>query len=351
MPHDRRAFVSLPLLAFVGWLALAAAGGLRAQQPAGGDPIAQLREIVNRETLDAAAATARARDVAAWLDATKDRELGEHAVLRLVAGTLVADADAKRRAARELVDWFRTHDAVPFPGFAEPAGRAVLFDVVHRADAGAWAECEELLPVLLRAYAEHRSVFWLLGRRGRDAGTPEGTQFLQQRVIPALLADHTLDDAERVQVLRQLYRVDYTGPKPFTDIAGPTLDGATVRTADHRGRVLLVDYWATWCQPCLLALPGVVAAHRRFHTSGLDVVTISIDEQGARARVVAKVAELELPFPVVFDGKGWKSELAVANKVLAVPATFLIDRKGRVRFTGLEGEELSRRIAELLAEQ
>jgi peroxiredoxin len=272
-------------------------------------------------------------------------------VLRLVASTYVADADSKRRAGRELVEWFRSHDAVPVPGFAEPAGRAVMFDVVHRADAGAWAECEELLPVVLRAYANHRSVFWLLGRRGRDARTPEGTQFLHQHVIPALLADHTLDDADRVHILRLLYRVDYTGPKPFADVAGPTLDGSTVRTADHRGRVLLVDYWATWCQPCLLALPGVVKAHRRFHTDGFDVVAISIDDADARARVAKKVAELELPFPVVFDGKGWKSELALANKVLAVPATFLIDRKGRVRFTGLEGEELPRRIEELLAEK
>jgi peroxiredoxin len=231
------------------------------------------------------------------------------------------------------------------------AGRAVLFDVVQRANGGAWQECEELLPVLLRAYPEHRSVYWLLGRRGRDAGTPEGTQFLQQRVIPALLADHALDDAERVQVLRQLYRVEYTGPKPFTDVAGTTLDGATVRTADHRGRVLLVDYWATWCQPCLQALPGVVAAHRRFHDAGFDVVTISIDDAKDRARLVAKVAELQLPFPVLFDGKGWKSEIAVANKVMAVPAAFLIDRKGRVRYTGLEGDELPRRIEELLAEK
>ncbi len=350
MPHDRLASVPQPWIVFAAAIALATAA-LRAQQADAGDTVARLREISNREPLDEAAAAARARDAAAWLDAAKDRALGELDVLRLVAATFVPDADAKRRAARELVDWFRTHDALPVPGFTEPAGRAVLFDVVHRANAGAWSECEELLPVVLRAYPEHRSVFWLLGRRGRDAGTPEGAQFLQQRVIPALLADHALDDAERVQLLRQLYRVEYTGPKPFTDVVGPTLDGATVRTADHRGRVLLVDYWATWCQPCLLALPGVVAAHRRFHDDGFDVVAISIDDERARPRVAAKIAELELPFPVVFDGQGWKSELAVANKVLAVPATFLIDRKGRVRFTGIEGEELQQRIAELLAEK
>lgn len=350
--HDVRCvLVPFSLLAFVSVIALGEVAGLRAQQADGTDPVALLREIVKREVPDESAAAARARDAAAWLDATKDRDLDELAVLRLVAGTLVVDANAKRRATLELVEWFRTHDAIPVPGFADVAGRVVLYDVVRRANGGAWAECEDLLLVLLRTYADHRSVFWLLGRRGRDARTPEGTQFLHQHLIPALLADHALDDAERVQILRQLYRVDYTGPKPFTDVAGPTLDGATVGTADHRGRVLLVDYWATWCVPCLQAMPGVVAVYRDLHEQGFDVVSISIDDEPARPHLAAKVAELKLPFPVIFDGKGWKSDLAIKNKVLAVPAMFLIDRQGRVRFTGLEGEELKQRVAELLAEK
>lgn len=351
MLRDLRALVPVPFLAFVSAIAVAGGGGVRAQQAGAADQVAALREIANREPLDETTAARRASDAAAWIEATKERDLGELGVLRLVAGTFLADTDKKSRAARELIDWFRTHDAITIPGFADPAGRAVMSDVVRRANAGAWNECEALLPVLLRAYSDHRSAFWLLGRRGRDAGTPEGTQFLHQSVIPALLADHVLDDAERVHILRLLYRVDYNGPKQFTDVAGPTLDGTTVRTADHRGRVLLVDYWATWCKPCLMALPGVVAAHRRLHSSGFDVISISIDDDGARPRVAEKVAEFGMPFPVVFDGKGWKSEIAVANKVLAVPATFLIDRKGRVRFTNLEGEELQRRIAELLAEK
>lgn len=328
---------------------LAAAAPLRAQAE---DPaVARLREIANRETLDEAAAAARARDIAAWLDAAKDRDLGELAVLRTLAEAMGADEAGKQRASRDLVAWFVGHQALPVTGFDAVAGRIVMFDVVHRADAGAWSECIELLPVVLRAYADHASVFWLLGRRGRDAKTAEGTQFLQQHVIPGLLADHALDDAQRVHLLRRIYQVEYTGPKPFADVAGIDLAGQPVRTADHRGRVLLVDYWATWCRPCLLALPGVVAAYRRFHERGLEVVSISIDDERDRERLAAKVRELDLPFPVMFDGKGWTSELAVANKVMAVPATFLIDRKGRVRFCDLEGEALHARIAELLAEK
>ena len=311
----------------------------------------QLREITNRRTLTDAAAAARSADAAAWLAATAQRDLGELAILRALAGTFVTDEELRERSRDEVVAWFQRHDALPVAGFEQCAGRVVLFDVVERADGGRWQECEEMLPMALRSCPDHRSLFWLLGRRGRDAGTDEGTRFLQQVVIPAVLADHALDDADRVYLLRKFYEVEYTGPKPFADVAGPGLDGVEVRTADHRGRVLLVDYWATWCRPCLMALPGVVAAHEKFHDQGFDVIGISIDDAGARERVVAKAEELGMDFPVIYDGKGGESAIAEANKVLAIPATFLIDRRGRVRYTGLEGDELHRRVAELLAEK
>jgi len=325
---------------------------LPTQQPVDPAPLVdRLREIANRETLNKDAAAQRAADAAAWLEATAGSELGDLAILRTIAGSCTADIAIQGRSTAELVTWFEQHERLPVAGFEEPAGRVVLFDFVRRADAGKWDECKASLPLLLRTCSDHRSAFWLLGRRARDAGTPSGNDFLQQVLIPHLLADHGLDDAERVQTLRRLYEVEYTGPKPFTDVAGPGLDGKQIRTADHLGRVLLVDYWATWCQPCLMALPGVVAAHRRFHDQGLDVVGISIDDAPQRDRVAAKVEELGIGFPVIFDGKGGKSEIALANKVLAIPATFLIDRKGRVRYTGLQGEQLTARIAELLAEK
>lgn len=325
---------------------------LAAQQPdTAASLVDRLREIANRATLTKATAEQRAADASAWLEAAKAVDLGDLAILRDLALTCTADAEARKSGTAALLAFFADHDALPVPGFDERAGTVVLFDFVRRADAGDWDGIKASLPLLLRTCSDHRSAFWLLCRRARDAGTAAGTDLLQKVLIPQLLADPGLDDAERVQTLRRLYEVEYTGPKPFTDVAGPSLDGREIRTADHHGKVLLVDYWATWCQPCLMALPGVVAAHRRFADQGLAVIGISIDDPGRKDRVAAKVAELGIAFPVIYDGKGGKSEIALANKVLAIPATFLIDRKGRVRFTGLEGDELQRRIAELLAEQ
>jgi thiol-disulfide isomerase/thioredoxin len=335
-----------PVLALA--LALAPALRLHAQATASGR-VDRLREIANRPILNEAAVAQRAKDAAAWLAAAEDP--GEMAVLRALARTFVANAEEQQRSRDEIVAYFETHEALPVRGFEEPAGGVVLFDMIGRADAGKWEDCRGRLPMLLRAFPDHQSVFWLLGRRARDAATPEGHHFLHEVVIPNLLADHALDDAERVQILRRLYEVDYTGPKPFVHVAGPGLDGREVRTADHGGRVLLVDYWATWCRPCLMALPSVVEAYRKFHDQGFDVVSISIDDADRRDRVSAKVKELGMDFPCIFDGKGDKSEIALANKVLAIPATFLVDRKGRVRWTCLEGEALQQRVAELLSEK
>ncbi len=313
--------------------------------------VERLREIANRETLTEAAAAKRSTDAVTWLQTTVDRDLGGLAILRAMAGTFSTAPDEGQRSRAELIAFLERHATLPAAGFEEAVGRIVLFDFVRRADAGKWGECRLSMPLLLRTCRDHRSAFWLLGRRARDARTSEGLDFLQQVVIPQLLADHLLDDAERVQTLRLLYEVEYDGPRPFTDVVGPGLDGREVRTADYRGRVLLVDYWATWCKPCLMALPSVVEAHRLFREQGFAVVGISIDKADHKDRVTRKVEGLGIEFPVVFDGKGDKSEIALANKVLAIPATFLIDRKGRVRFTGLKGDELATRIAELLAEK
>jgi peroxiredoxin len=313
--------------------------------------VEQLRELVDRRVLNEAAVEQRSEAAIAWLEAAASVDLGERAVLRNVAGYLLADTPRKATATTALIGWLRTHEAFPAAGFETLAGNVLLFEAVRLADAGEWQACREQLPLLMRMRKDNYSVFWLLGRRGRDSGTDAGREFLQKSIIPELLKDHGLDDAERVHILRRLYEVDYTGPKPFVHVAGPGLDGKEVRTDGRGGRVLLVDYWATWCRPCLMAMPGVVAAHRKFEGQGLDVVGICLDEADRRERVLKTMADQGMEFPQIYDGKAFESDIVKANHVMAIPATFLIDRKGRVRYTGLEGEELERRIVELLAER
>ena len=214
--------------------------------------------------------------------------------------------------------------------------------------SGDWQTCRISLPLVLRFYPDHRSVFWLFGRRARDHGT--GTPFLQSFIVPALLVDPGVSDPDRVHVLRLLYEVEYSGPRPLTDLAGLDLDGKPVSREDFAGKVLLVDFWATWCVPCLMEMPNVVAAEQRYRDEGFAVLGISLDRENAEVRMREVMAEQGMNWRQLYDGGFWKTKWAVDNDILAIPAAFLIDRSGRVRYTNLTGEELHRRIEELLDE-
>src|SRR5262249_48766439 len=148
----------------------------------------------------------------AWLQAAPAAELGDWSILRVIAESCTADDEVRSRGAAQLIAYFAQHERLPVSGFEEPAGRLVLFEAVRLADAANWDACRNVLPVLLRACTDHRSTFWLLGRRARDAGSEAGRVFLQQVVIPELLRDHALADSERVQLLRRIYEIEYTGP-------------------------------------------------------------------------------------------------------------------------------------------
>ncbi|MBI2384621.1 MAG: TlpA family protein disulfide reductase [Elusimicrobia bacterium] len=114
-------------------------------------------------------------------------------------------------------------------------------------------------------------------------------------------------------------------PLPAAELALPDISGKTARLSDFKGRVVLVDFWATWCYPCLQELPDLKALYRRHEGKGFVILAVSIDEGGKEA-VAAFVAENKVPYPVLLAGsgpiKGWR--------VRGLPVAHLIDREGRI---------------------
>jgi cytochrome c biogenesis protein CcmG/thiol:disulfide interchange protein DsbE len=106
------------------------------------------------------------------------------------------------------------------------------------------------------------------------------------------------------------------------------LDGGTWRTADHRGQVVLVNYWATWCGPCWEETPGLIRLSREMGPKGLAVVGVAIDE-GGRDKVQRFVEEFRVPYPVVMPERLSQ----VGHGLEGVPTTILLDRQGRVAKT------------------
>ena len=133
-------------------------------------------------------------------------------------------------------------------------------------------------------------------------------------------------------------------PKPI-DVTG--FDGKPLKVADLKGKVVLIDFWATWCGPCVGELPNVIATYKKLHPQGFEIVGISLDQEEQKLKDF--LANHDMPWAQFFDGKGWKNEIAVAYGVTSIPQTYLLDREGKVAKIGLRGEALGSEVEKLLA--
>jgi thiol-disulfide isomerase/thioredoxin len=129
------------------------------------------------------------------------------------------------------------------------------------------------------------------------------------------------------------------------EITGTLLDGTAFDQKTLKGKVVLVDFWATWCGPCIAEIPNMTAAYEKYHDKGFEIVGISLDED--RAEVEKFVADNATPWPILFAGKGWQDPVAEFYGISGIPQLALIGRDGNVITLDIRGEKLGERLAEL----
>ena len=106
------------------------------------------------------------------------------------------------------------------------------------------------------------------------------------------------------------------------------LDGSKVDLAKMKGKVVLIDFWATWCGPCVKEIPSVKKTYDDLHKQGFEIIGISMDSD--KKKLEDFLAKNDMPWPQFFDGKGWKTSLAVEHGISSIPAMWLVDKKGNL---------------------
>jgi thiol-disulfide isomerase/thioredoxin len=152
-------------------------------------------------------------------------------------------------------------------------------------------------------------------------------------------------DIVKQQAEAALRRMNIAGHPP--DIQFTALDGREVDLAKLKGKVVLVDFWATWCGPCVGEIPHVKAAYDQFHDKGFEIVGISFD--GDRAALEKFVKSKDLPWPQYFDGKNWQNKFGQQYGIQSIPTMWLVNRKGDVADTNAR-DDLAGKVKRLLDE-
>lgn len=144
-------------------------------------------------------------------------------------------------------------------------------------------------------------------------------------------------------------------PPPSLAAGKPVLKFTTVGTdgnpvnfpGDYKGKVVLLDFWATWCGPCVKEVPNVVATYNRYHDQGFEILGISLDREGDLPKLQKFTADNKMPWRQVFDGKFWQAEVAKKYGIHSIPAMVLVDGDtGLIIASGndLRGEGLAEHV-------
>lgn len=243
---------------------------------------------------------------------------------------------------------------------SEPAVQSFAKSVVLQQKLQSWDRLEqpsrdEIIAELREAVsgdnASGRSVAMLM-QFADTVSSPADIELAIGIINDSLPALKELEDPEVAMRTPRLEgtvrRLELPGNKMEVD--GTLLSGEEVDWESYRGKVVLVDYWATWCGPCIAELPNVLDAYEKYNEKGFDVLGISLDDD--RAAVEQFIAARDLPWQTLYydspESNGWNHPMAERYAIGGIPQAILVDKQGNVVSMNARGDALDKALEELL---
>ena len=143
-------------------------------------------------------------------------------------------------------------------------------------------------------------------------------------------------------------RPDALVGKKAIDFSVKGLDGNDLSLEKYRGNVILLDFWAVWCGPCIAEMPNVKQVYEKYKDANFQIIGISLDD--SRDKLVGYLEKEGITWPQFFDANGWKNQVATMYGISAIPQMYLIDGEGVIRKSGVRGHALEPAVAELVEE-
>lgn len=212
----------------------------------------------------------------------------------------------------------------------------------HAAGAKSLAPLRELLDELTRRVPQTPRL------RGLEGQFIEALLRHDEQAAEILLSKLAESENETVaKQARGMLRLRALKTTPV-ELKFTAIDGREVDLAAMRGKVVLVDFWATWCGPCIAEIPNVKRVYDEYQAHGFEVVGITLDRVAALDKVKADIVRLEMPWPQFIDQENQRNRFADELGIIAIPAPLLFDQQGLLVTTKARGEKLEAEVRRLL---
>lgn len=183
----------------------------------------------------------------------------------------------------------------------------------------------------------------LLGRKELSAA--EATSFIEN-LSPKMASSAIAADVKTV--VASMKKADVGSVAP--NFSAPTPTGETLELKEVLGKYTIIDFWASWCKPCRMENPNVVAVYNKYHDKGLNIISVSLDRPGQKDKWIKAIADDKMDWYHVSNLKFWQDPIAKTYSVRSIPATFLLDEDGAIIAKNLRGSALETKIASLFVE-